>query len=72
MSDPLAASSLPNHHLFVVRMWWEAGDGGAAGEWRGSVEHVPSGEKRYFRDCNALPTFITARLAVKDENESAG
>ena len=48
------------------------GQGGAAGEWRGSVEHVPSGEKRYFRDCNALPTFITARLAVKDENESAG
>lgn len=72
MSDPLAASSLPNHHLFVVRMWWEPGNGSADGEWCGSVEHVPSGEKRYFRDCHALPTFITARLVVKDENGDTG
>lgn len=51
----------PSHHLFVVRLWWEP-DQESAGEWRGSVEHVASFEKRYFREMRALDEFIQSKL----------
>ena len=34
---------------FIVRIWLEEATGESGGPvWRGSVTHVPSGEKRYF------------------------
>jgi hypothetical protein len=39
--------------LFTVRVWLEdLGDGRS--EWRGKVQHVLSGEVRYFRDWATL------------------
>jgi hypothetical protein len=56
MSAPPQANpqATPAHgQLFTVRAWVESGDGGQAA-WRFKVQHVLSGEARYFHDCQAL------------------
>jgi hypothetical protein len=48
-------------HLFTVRVWLEElGEGQT--EWRGEVQHVISGETRYFRDWPALVAVMQAML----------
>ncbi|MEP7359098.1 MAG: hypothetical protein ABI847_17740 [Anaerolineales bacterium] len=48
-------------HLFSLRLWpVEAADGRT--EWRGKLEHVPSGENRYFQGWTALITGLCALL----------
>ncbi len=42
--------------LFTVRLWRE--QLGDRWEWRGKVQHVMSGETRYFRDWQALLAFL--------------
>ncbi len=57
-----------NHrsHFFTVRVWQEElGDGQT--EWRGKVQHVPSGEVRYFRE---WPTLVTLLLKMLSESDS--
>lgn len=44
-------------HLFTLRLWRE-GLGGGQTELRGKVQHVSSGEARYFRDWVALKAFL--------------
>ena len=47
--------------LFVVRIWFEPS--AATGDaWRGCVEHVPSGSRRYFAALDELLAFV-ARTA---------
>ena len=48
-------------HLFTVRLWVEELGNGQT-EWRGQVQHVMSGEKRYFRDWSILIAFLLAKL----------
>jgi len=46
-------------HSFIVRIWHESRDlPGAIQEWRGVVEHVPSGAHRYFLDFAEILSFI--------------
>ncbi len=52
----------PQPHLFIVRLWWEPGDGSTFGEWRGSVEHTATHEKRYFREMETLSEFICSQV----------
>ncbi|MGH7728455.1 MAG: hypothetical protein ACREM2_06670 [Vulcanimicrobiaceae bacterium] len=52
-------------HLFVVRMWQEAGDGSRT-PWRGSVEHVGTGERRFFSSLVDLTEFLAGRVESKD------
>jgi hypothetical protein len=48
-------------HLFTVRLWAEElGDGQI--EWRGKLQHVTSGEARYFRDWPVLIALLQAML----------
>ncbi|MFQ6102463.1 MAG: hypothetical protein ACE5OS_14720 [Anaerolineae bacterium] len=48
-------------HLFTLRLWpEELGDGRT--EWRGKVQHVTSGEARYFRDWSTLIAHLLAML----------
>ncbi len=54
-------------YLFTVRMWLEQLGKGST-EWRGKVQHVLSGQTRYFRDWQALITFI--RDALPDPSNS--
>jgi hypothetical protein len=56
-------------HLFTLRIWSEALGGGRA-EWRGKVQHVYSGEARYFRDWPTLVTFLLEMLPGLGGEES--
>ena len=49
---------------FIVRVWCERGDGpgGDVRDWRGSIEHVESGERVFFREFASVNAFMTARL----------
>src|SRR5690242_16481882 len=49
--------------VFIVRVWCERGDGDSAiCEWRGSVEHVQSGERAFFRNLEAMCDFMKPHL----------
>ena len=55
-------------HLFTLRLWAEAlGDGQI--EWRGKVQHVLSGQTRYFRDWDALIAYLQDMLPPDDRAE---
>ena len=48
-------------HLFTLRLWMEdTGEGQT--DWRGKVQHVNSGEVRYFRGWSVLETFVEGLL----------
>lgn len=49
-------------YLFTVRVWPEALGGGTV-EWRGRVQHVETGETRYFRQWQALVDFLVEVVA---------
>ena len=49
-------------HLFMVRLWLEPLGGGQT-EWRGKVQHVPSGEAQYVRDWATLKVFLERKLS---------
>jgi hypothetical protein len=55
----------PRSHLFTVRLWFEPLGNGQT-EWRGKVQHLPSGETQYIRDWPALQTFLGRRLQPLD------
>ena len=52
--------------LFTVRLWREQLTD--HWEWRGKVQHVMSGETRYFRDWETLIDFLQAALPIADLN----
>ncbi len=56
------------NHLFIVRVWPEPA-GSRAWPWRGSVEHVSSGQRLYFSALADLNDFITWRLAAPQAAE---
>jgi hypothetical protein len=48
-------------HLFTLRIWAEDLGGGQI-DWRGRVQHVGSGDVRYFRDWPTLEAFVEGLL----------
>jgi hypothetical protein len=64
-----ADQRLPRSHLFTVRLWTESlGDGQF--EQRGRVQHVLSGERRYFRAWPALVRYLESKLQELDTQET--
>jgi hypothetical protein len=55
-------------HLFTVRLWPEELGAGQS-EWRGKVQHVLSGETRYFRDWPTLLTHLQTMLPAADSDQ---
>ena len=56
-TDSVATTFHSCSELFTVRLWREdLGEGRV--EWRGKVQHVLSGDTRYFRDWQMLLAFI--------------
>jgi hypothetical protein len=53
--------------LFMVRLWPEDLGSGQT-DWRGKIQHVNSGEARYFRDWPTLEAFLD-RLTRGRERE---
>jgi hypothetical protein len=51
-----------DRHLFIVRFWREDSQVEPGGQWRGSVEHVPSGRRVHFVSLDVLNEFITSQL----------
>lgn len=48
---------------FIVRIRREVGGApGTLGDWRGSIEHVPSGRRAFFRDLGAIVNFMKPHL----------
>ena len=47
--------------LFMLRLWHED-LGEDRNEWRGKVQHVATGEARYFRDWSALIACLQEML----------
>ncbi len=43
---------------FVLRLWLESA-GGASSEWRWRVQHVQSGQERYFRSLPDVLDFVS-------------
>lgn len=50
-------------HLFILRLWLEDLGSGQT-DWRGKVQHVNSGEARYFRDWPTLEAFMQGLLGA--------
>lgn len=71
--DAMSSNPARPEHLFIVRIWQEP-EQTRAGEWRGSIEHVPSGQRMYFASFSDLTDFIRLRVmgasrGVHDEAE---
>ena len=48
-----------NTQVFILRFWLEPREiEGAEPEWRGVIEHVESGERRYFRNLEVMLSFV--------------
>lgn len=53
------ASFSENSHVFIVRIWGEPREiAGAAPEWRGVIEQIPGGERRYLKELDDIVAFI--------------
>ena len=57
MTNTLHATD--DRHLFIVRVWREDSRVAPGGQWRGSVEHVPSGQRIHFVSLEALTEFVS-------------
>jgi hypothetical protein len=56
----------PSQHLFVVRLWSETTEKPQI-PLRGSVEHIPSGQKLYFTSLDDLSDFIALKAMVSSQ-----
>jgi hypothetical protein len=66
-SSDVPAAREPTHtQSFMLRVWPEDAGNGQI-EWRGKVQHVTSGEARYFRDWPALVACL--REMLNDQTE---
>jgi hypothetical protein len=52
--------------LFMLRLWPEDVGSGQT-DWRGKVQHVASGEARYFREWQTLVAFLEELLCREEE-----
>lgn len=57
-----------HRHLFIVRLWSEPHQP-TPQAWRGSVEHIPSGQRLYFSSLIDLADFIGLRLGSEKSKE---
>jgi hypothetical protein len=60
LSDSADSGSLEHDSFtFIVKTWLEEATSAAGpARWRGHITHVPSGERRYFEDLDAITAFI--------------
>jgi hypothetical protein len=68
VTKPLFTST-EDRHLFIVRIWREDSETASGGQWRGSVEHAPSGERAHFVSLETLNAFINKFLNTDTSTE---
>ena len=53
-------------HTFIARFWLESREiKDAKPIWRGVVEHVASGQRRYLQDLDEIKAFVASHLEEK-------
>ncbi|MCS6908423.1 MAG: hypothetical protein RML93_11155 [Anaerolineales bacterium] len=67
--DHLSPFVLPfsESHFYTLRLW-EVRDGEEGAQWRARLQHVPSGEVKYFRNLEAMLAFLHAQLNEKRDS----
>ena len=67
------ASFEDNTQVFIIRIWVERREiEGAPTEWRGVIEHIPGGQRRYLKDLGDILVFIRPYLKSIGVNVGAG
>ena len=54
---------------FIVRMWAEPVNEDQC-EWRGQVEHLQTGEKRYFQQLDKMMDFVSSHIGKATSPEA--
>ncbi len=58
------------NEIFIVRVWREPHPGAEGGyECRGVVEHLRSGQRRFFRRLEDMTAFIRERAGFRDAQD---
>ena len=61
-----------DRHTFIVRVWREPREiEGLAAEWRGLIERVGSGDRRYFQRLDELVSFMQGYMTLEDADRDA-
>ena len=61
-----------DRHTFIVRIWREPREiEGEAAEWRGLIERVGSGDRRYFQRLAELVSFMQGYMALNVTDRDA-
>jgi len=60
-----------HEHLFLIRIWPQIGPENTASGWRGSVQHVASGQRLYFATFQDLNDFISLKTGLSPPREGA-
>ncbi len=48
--------------VYVLRVWYEGGEGGGGGAWRASVREGPNGERRAFASVDECVEHLYGEL----------
>jgi hypothetical protein len=60
--------SVHTNHSFIIRIRVDpAAKSGSPMEWKGMVQYVASGERRYFQDIDEIPVLIRRILRLEPE-----
>ena len=56
--------SIESHtYSFIIKIWLEEEpDEDRAGQWRGHITHVESGERRYLHGLEDIPNYVASYL----------
>ncbi len=69
--EPGMRALTATNHSFIMRIWREHdGDTGARSEWRGSIEHVASNTRIYFRTLDVAMHFVTSYMQTEDDDDT--
>jgi hypothetical protein len=60
-----------SHHLFIVRIWTDPAHSPPA-LTRGLIEHIPTGERRYFLELGEIQAFVSSRLSTEGRSRGIG
>lgn len=62
-SQHIVAVFEDNTHVFIFRIWLERRElPETAPEWRGMIEHLPSGQRRYVKKLPEVTAFVALYL----------
>lgn len=59
-----------SNHAFIVRIWFEPREiPNLPAQWRGMVQHVASGEERYFNNFQQLVSFLVQKAEIPESHD---